>query len=371
MKKRMLMFVYNDINQDARVQRSIDALEEFFEIKLVCVGSTNEMAYNGLVINHEAHKGMRKYFEVVLDFIRYARKEKYDVLYLHDYFSCLPGLFLWRGKTVIYDAHELMVDRPTERLDLRSRFFHFFEKRIIKKSNLIICAQEKRAEIMKEYFGLDDTPYVVPNYSELPIDKEYHLSSELKKFLEKGDKQVLVYAGALTDDRRLDLIIGEMESVSDKYKLLIIGEGNAKSALISHAKDCACLECFFAGGIPYRYLGYVLKKCDFGYMSYPCTSINNTYCAPNKIFEYASVGLPMICNDNPTLYEVVGKNGIGLIISQCEEAGYAQTVPEALEHMSLHYKDYIKAIDIFRKNNSWDELKKEYLNRVIEICEMS
>lgn len=42
-------------------------------------------------------------------------------------------------------------------------------------------------------------------------------------------------------------------------------------------------------------LSYVANGCDFAGV------INPLYCAPNKIFEYAKFGIPMISNDLPGL----------------------------------------------------------------------
>ena len=42
-----------------------------------------------------------------------------------------------------------------------------------------------------------------------------------------------------------------------------------------------------------------LDSCHIGIISYPFTSYNNIYCAPNKIFEYAAMGLPFIATEQP------------------------------------------------------------------------
>lgn len=45
----------------------------------------------------------------------------------------------------------------------------------------------------------------------------------------------------------------------------------------------------------------ITKNATMGILSYDPTSINNAYCAPNKLFEYAAYGLPMLGNDIPGL----------------------------------------------------------------------
>ncbi len=60
-----------------------------------------------------------------------------------------------------------------------------------------------------------------------------------------------------------------------------------------------------------QYLGFyqppghleLIKCADIGILTYVADqgSINPVYCAPNKIWEYAKFGIPMLCNDIPGL----------------------------------------------------------------------
>ena len=60
-----------------------------------------------------------------------------------------------------------------------------------------------------------------------------------------------------------------------------------------------------------KYLGFtvppkhlsIVKLADIGILTYVADSgsINPVFCAPNKIWEYAKYGIPMLCNDIPGL----------------------------------------------------------------------
>lgn len=362
-KPSMLMFVYNDLTTDARVQRSLDTLASAFDITILSTGSKLERDNIEEIIVESTKTGMIKYFDVVRKVIHYERKQKYEYVYLHDYYSCLVGLLLSKREKIIYDAHELIIGTREYPVSIREKFFGFFEKQIVKRAHLVICADRKRAEIMQKYYKLKQTPVVIPNYSELPLVENSSLTSEMIDFF-NDSRKTFVYAGALVEGRHIDSILYDTSKVSSEYKVLIIGDGSERQNLECIAKDCNRLKYLFLGSIPYRNLGAILKRCDVGFLSYPMTDLNNIYCAPNKIYEYASVELPMICNDNPNLISVVGENGIGVCYSENGARDCVGSIVEALGIIDHDYEKYKNNIRVFRRENSWDRIRKYYLNKV-------
>ena len=359
----MLMFVYNDLTTDARVQRSLDTLNQGFDITIISTGDPYD--HDGIknVVIKTSKTGMRKYFDIVRQVITYGKSHPFEYLYLHDYYSCIPGLILCKKHKTIYDAHELIIGTKQFPAPRREKFFGFFEKQIVDRVQLIICADRKRSEMMRDYYKLKETPYVVPNYSELPIDEEYSFSPNLTEFF-KDKRKTLVYAGALTGGRNIEKIILSAAKLTDEYKVLIIGDGGEKPKLEKIASGCNNLKCFFTGSVPYKHLGSILKRCDVGYLSYPMTNLNNIYCAPNKIYEYASVELPMICNDNPNLISIVGTSRIGVCVSEAGREDCSRSIEEALALLSRDYDTYKNNIQTFRKENSWAVISKKYLSEV-------
>ena len=365
-KPKMLMFVYNDLTTDARVQRSLDTLKQAFDITILSIGEPFE--HDGIknVVLNSSKTRMHKYFAIARQVITYGKKHQFEYLYLHDYYSCIPGLRLHKKHKTIYDAHELIIGTKQFPAPRREKFFGFFEKLIVGRVELIICADGKRAEMMRDYYKLKDTPYVVPNYSELPIDEDYSFSPDLIEFF-NDKRKTLVYAGALTSGRNIEKIILSAAQLTSEYKVLVVGDGGEKTKLEKIASGCNGLKYMFTGSVPYKHLGSILKRCDVGYLSYPMTNLNNIYCAPNKIYEYASVELPMICNDNPNLISIVGASRIGVCVTEKGKEGCSRSIEEALELLHQDYDTYKNNIQTFRKENSWAIISEKYLSKVQSI----
>lgn len=365
-KPSMLMFVYNDLTTDARVQRSLDTLSKAFNITILSTGK--EYKHDGVknVILKSSKIGILRYFDVSYQVVKYGHGHDFQYLYLHDYYSCIPGLRLYKHHKTIYDAHELIISTKEYPAAKREKFFGFFEKCLLSKVQLVISAEEKRAQMMQNYYRLDKVPYVVPNFSELPANKNFSLTKEMIEFF-SDSRKTLVYAGALVGGRHIESIIYGAAKLYSKYKVLIIGSGGEKKKLEQIAAECSGLKYLFTGNIPYKNLRSLLKQCDVGYLNYPMTNLNNIFCAPNKIYEYASVDLPMICNDNPTLISIVGKNEIGICVSEKETGRCCGSIEEALEIIKRDYGTYKRNIQKFRLENSWGVISREYLKKVQSI----
>ena len=61
-------------------------------------------------------------------------------------------------------------------------------------------------------------------------------------------------------------------------------------------------------------LYYLLKKSCAGIISYGFDDLNNTYCAPNKLYEYSFFNLPMLTTKQILFYKTFQNYPIGLVV---------------------------------------------------------
>ena len=347
------MYVYNDITTDARVQRAASALSEDFELTLISTQkgkSVSDKEYNNILVGGR-YQGALNIVETIFAAWRIIRKQSPDIVYCHDYYSAILAYLLIKTKfpgKLVYDAHELMIPE-NGRNDRRLNFFYWFEKRIVKRVNLLICASEQRGDIMKEHYELNDNPIVVQNISQLQINDD---DPEVKNILDSlkdffcSSKITVVYAGAVTSSRRIDVLLSAVISMPSRYKLLIIGKGDALETMRETAATHPELTSAFTGVIPYKCLGSILSRCDIGFLYYPSDTLNNRNCASNKIFEYASVGLPMLANENPTVMRIFKESHLGVSTDKFEEG---------LTHIAEERDFYKDNCLLYTLSNQWKD----------------
>lgn len=357
----ILMYVYGDITTDARVNRSAVALSKYYNVTVLSSGqqtSISETRFKNIILKTKK-SGIIGFFHYIFKVYSYVKKEKPNIIYAHDYYSTIAIwlLRLIRFKaTYIYDAHELIIPQKTQKNN-HLKFFYFFEKKIINKVNLVICASEERCTIMTKHYNLKKKPIIIRNVSKLDVtddEESRKIIFSLKDFFSKPGTTI-VYSGVVSMSRNLTSLILAAASMTPKYKVLIVGNGNDLNNLKKLANEHSELVIHFTGTIPYKYLGTILLKCDIGYVYYPIDSLNNIYCASNKVFEYASVNLPIVANNNPTILKELETNHIGIS---------GEDAQACISIVANNLKKYKQDILIYNQKNTWEQEAIKLVNSI-------
>lgn len=363
MKRRAIMVVMNSLHTDARVQRAAEALSKEYELLVVGINTPcNDIkTYKQKIIRVNVDSGIKRYLYFEKKVKKILNKEEYELFYAHDYFSA--SLVSWVKKKkpkikVVYDSHELIIPEKNIKLNLRNYFFYMLEKEAISCADLVFCASEARARIMEKHYGCSS---IIPieNISELErVNDSFskNLCMKYREFFEKPGV-TLVYAGVLYRGRKIDKLI-DIVNKQPSAKLLIIGDGPDLERLKVIAFEKIVDRVCFTGTLPYKYLSVLLEKSDIGYISYPVDSLNNKYCAPNKIFEYASVRLPMISPWNPTIEEFFTTYKIGCIGNDLEEAFI-----EVSKSLAMYKENCVS----FSKIRNWKQQEQVLLDSIKQL----
>lgn len=362
--RKLLMYVYGDITTDARVNRAACALAKSYDVTLIstnCGKLENDTDYKNILICSSGI-GIQKLVNNIWETYKIVKASKPDILYCHDYYSSLLAFICLNRrhcKKIIYDAHELIIPEPGLK-DKRQYFFYWFEKRIIKKVDLVICASKERCEQMVNHYGLKVVPTVIRNISQLTIGKDEQtreIMNSLENFFLTPEPTV-VYAGAVMKSRRIQELAKAVAELAPKFKLLIVGKGDAIEPIKEIASTNPEMKVHFTGAVPYKCLGAILSKCDMGFVYYPTNTLNNRFCASNKVYEYASVGLSMISNENPTIKAELEENHLGLATSD---------LMQGLRALSEDIISYKQSCIKYTKENPWSNDERLLLNSVKNI----
>ena len=362
--KKLIMYVFGDIATDARVQRAAEALSNRYNVIVLSLDKgkkPDSSIYQNIILPESKgpFKRYLTYFNSVRKAIAIIKKEKPDVFYAHDYYSALVvKKVLGKGfcDKIIYDAHELIIPENGS-IDRRMRYFYNNEKCIVRHVDLLICANDERAEEMKKHYSLMNKPLVIRNISQLKsIDSPESelLINKLDNFF-KDERTTIVYAGVVNRGRNVRALIEAVRSHSDKVKLLIIGGGDELKSLMEMVSLDNQLPVTFTGPIPYKCLGALLSRCDAGYLYYPNNKLNNILCASNKIYEYSSLHLPIISNENITIKKDLEKYKIGY----CSD-----NIEEALIYVLQNMKQLKENCSLFNSENNWQIEKIKLINAV-------
>jgi len=346
----IVMFVFNGLEFDGRVQRAASALAPIADVHVLGLCGEGEVwrppdgAYStegvpGPMLGLKAQRSFRRRMRTVVG------QRRPQLVYGHDYYTAWSAReeALRVGAKFVYDAHELLKPSPGQKRSLRERLFALLERMGASDADLVICANEPRARLFHEYHGLTTVPLVIRN---IPDESQEPPLSEVKR-----DPLRILYQGDLSAGRRLELLIQALPYLDANSSLVLAGGGPALDKLRSMA-SAAGLDhrITFLGRVPRSDLPRLMAESGVGVLSYPASDLNNVYCAPNKVYEYARAGLPMVAIGSEHLRELVEGPGLGLALDAPSDPAQLAGALRAVVAERLRHAGACRA---FARGNTW------------------
>ena len=330
-QSRVLVLLFGDIEFDGRVQRIIDIASKLGQVTLLDVSDkTLSQSSSSGVYRHERLKGssslsvVRRHLNFWAKSYWLARCLRPDYVFAEDFFVTLPGFLASRAARAkfIYDAHELIVLEKGAKHGLRRRFWAALERAVIHSADLVIAANPERAQIMSEYYGLSRPPtYMrnIPSFKEPASSDLAEAETSIPILKRRSVQWVVLYQGSMTASRGIGRFIEAMKQLDERYALLLVGDGPDLPRFREEIAQSGLGGRVLAiGRVQNTKLAAITKLCDLGIVTYPYVGLNNVYCAPNKVYEYAQAGIPVLATDQPPLVNAIKSFHLGEVIAQVD-----------------------------------------------------
>jgi glycosyltransferase involved in cell wall biosynthesis len=228
-----------------------------------------------------------------------------------------------RGKPVVYRAHELWSEASaTVRF---AAFWRFMERVLVPRCDHVVTPEENRSRIYAAEFGARQPPLTIRNCPPYrpPLESQ-RLGDELRR---RGvtHSTVVLYQGLVHSMRCIEEIAEATRFFDDGIVLVIMGNGYD-----TWANPAAALADFdrivVLPPVPYHELLPYTASADIGILLYRNDCRNNYYCAPNKLFEYMMMGLPVIAPDYPGMRSLVDGEDVGRTVDPSSPRAIAAAI---------------------------------------------
>lgn len=376
-KQTILMAVYNPIEVDGRVKRISDSLAKEFKLILICPKGNEEYKnplYRIRRVKLIAGFGRSvKLLHFWIQIIKFSLMMRPKIIYVHDFFLPFPGWLASKliNAKFIYDAHELIVPSKHDITSKKEKIFYTLEKAVINQANLIIAANPERSEIMKVHYKLKTLPTTIRNippvpniiYNDLEIFTWY---PELKKI--KITDVHVIYMGDISYGRGLKVLIETIDFLPYNFKMFIVGKGPDLDKLRKFASVNNEGRLIVIGPVSHEKIHDIIRMADIGYLTYSMNGLNNLLCAPNKIFEYAQAGLPIVSTCQLPIKRYISEFPIGLLIG-CDSKVTPLVLSKAFIKIAEDYESFKKEIDKFLLTYTWKKESGVLIKKVKEVLE--
>jgi hypothetical protein len=290
-----------------------------------------------------------KFLNKVLVFVNYLRfllssaftlaSTKCTVLY-YESISALPvvicnRLFPNRPARLFIHFHEYFSEGEYQKQSYLSRMGRKYEKSLFDKANWISHTNSDRLRLFKKDIDVplnESILKVLPNYP-----SKYWNSLPNTTKTNKSDKIRFLHIGSIS-----------FEGLYLKELLLEFGNDDTYELhFYSHSTDTSLINwlkqydnVFYHGSIDYNDIPKkVYGKYDIGLVLYKGNSLNFTYNAPNKIFEYLALDLDVWCSKKLlTAHNFETKETFPKVVLVDFQDLQNINIPEALDMKGLRYE---------------------------------
>lgn len=277
-----------------------------------------------------------------------------DVWHAHDFTAILAlALAGLPGRVpLVYDSHELYMElgSAARMPGLMRRGLAAIERRMARRALGVITVNQAVAAELSRRYGVD--PVVVLN---CPPFTEVDRPGRLRAALGLGNRQVILYHGAVSEGRGIELTVEALGHLPSSVAFVVLGNGALVPWLREQqARPELADRLLLHPAVPLAELLSWIVDADLGLSLIAPTELNFVLSTPNKLFECITAGVPVLASDFPEMRRIVVGEGIGDVCDPTDPLGIAEAIgrllgaPERLAAMRARERS------VARTTYNWD-----------------
>lgn len=233
---------------------------------------------------------------------------------------------------------------------------------IFSKKTICFAVTSKLSEDLRKKLG---------NLKNLNDIYTLHDGVDLKKFSNKENKKndppLLTYCGSLSKSKGIDLIIKTAKLVKNVNFVIIGGLNPELKHYQKLAKNNGVNNINFIGQVNYSDVPNLLNKSDV--LVLPSSSGNikaEKYTSAMKLFEYLSIGKPIIASDISSNTEILKNNENCLLFNPDDPESFAEQIRLLIQNKKLQEKISSNSSKL-ASMYSWEERSKIVIEKIKNI----
>lgn len=316
--RKILMVVYSNFPQDARLRREAEALiKAGYQVDMICLirpdqaKEENVYGVNVFRVNISKSRSTKgKYIALYTSFFirsffklnQLFLKKRYDVIHIHNmpdflvFLSIIPKLF---GSKVILDLHdptpEMLMTKFNEVEGSRlTKLLEWQERVSIKFAHSIITTNKS---FLDKFISRGCPPNKVNIVMNSPLESIFNKFINKSKNISDEKKFVLMYHGLIVERHGLDIAVGAFNLLRDKIpglEFIVFGDGEFAPVFIEQiAKFKLERVINYFGPVSIQKIAETIPGCNVGIIPNKLGSFTKIN-FPTRIFEYLCMKKPVV-----------------------------------------------------------------------------
>lgn len=308
-----------------------------------------------------------------------------DVIHVHDLplgFPALKAIEHYKGKKprLVVDLHENYPDllrTSSLATDFPQRLFFSYERwaalegKIVRRADHVIVVSDENRERLRAEHGTNRPVAVVPNYVSLRDFEQVEPGPETHAYFQ-NDRTNLLYVGGLDSLRGLETVLeglAVMRAAGFQFNLVIVGSGPSEGPLSRLAEKLGLKESIrFTGQVPQARVGAFIMCTDICLLPLKRT-IQTDITDPNKLYQYAYLGKPVLAAGTTHLKKRVAEMGCGLTYEPDDASSFAKTLKQLVSNRDAMERYARQGRASVVKTFNWETPGKTLLEVYTSLCE--
>lgn len=360
----------NQIEFERRIHNQIETAKKLgFKILCVSLGKPGQKKcenkngfLNQKLFTKFYEKGPLKFISFNIKLFFYVLFKPIQIIHCHDLWPLPAAAFasLLKKCTLVYDAHEyygglnIFNKRP-----VRKNIWMILEWLSIPLVDVLITVSEPLGRLYKKRYPQLKKVEIIRNVP------KYEKPDSSEKIADYSFKHTLIFHGHFKPGRGLEKLVQAMNNLPH-VKLILVGGGELKQSLVNLVSELDLKNIEFIDYINQNNLISHAAKADIGIVLFEPSSLNYSFALPNKFFEYAMAGLPILASNIETLKYFIEKYDIGKTVNPDNANEISETLKEMLGDES-NLKIWKSNCLQIAKECNWESESKKLENLYNEI----
>lgn len=274
------------------------------------------------------------YFFYAAHFLSLKFDERPDVIHAHDLHPLAGAVGLARktGARVVFDAHEIETERAPPLSPDRKAFIDAMERHLLAQvDHIIVCCESAADFYHKRYKG--QRPTVVMNAPRKGEGRGKKAPDVRKLAGLSADTRLVVYTGGVgLEPRGVDKIVRAVALLPEVHMVIVGPRKDSHDDWLRGviAETGAGDRIHMLDPVPSEALVATIGSGDVGVCAFQDVTLNHRYALPNKVFEMAFAGLPLVVPNFPDMGRFVTGLEIGLTMDERDPVSIAGALRRVL-----------------------------------------